>query len=59
MNPTAERADPPQPPCFLVIQSKSTGREALVGRYHDEETARSVVRLLAWAGAISRIEREK
>jgi hypothetical protein len=57
MNPAAERADAPQPLAFVVIESKASGREAVVGRYDDEATALSVVRLLAWAGAVSRIER--
>jgi hypothetical protein len=46
----------PQPCGFVVIQQKET-REVEVGRYADEATALSVVRLLAWAGAVARVER--
>jgi hypothetical protein len=44
-------------PGFVVIESKASGREVVVGRCDDEETALSVLRLLAWAGAVARIER--
>lgn len=55
-NPTPTKSAP-QPP-FLVIESKSSGRKAVVGCYDDEATALSVVRLLAWAGGVARIERK-
>jgi hypothetical protein len=42
---------------FVVIESKASGREVVVGRCDDEATARSVLRLLSWAGAVARIER--
>ena len=47
----------PQQPGWVVIQAKESGREDVVGRYDDEATALSVARLLAWAGAVARIER--
>jgi hypothetical protein len=46
----------PQQPGYLVIESKSSGRESVVGRYDDYVTARSVVKLLEWAGGTARIE---
>jgi hypothetical protein len=55
-NPTPTTSAPHQPR-FIVIQSKAS-REVVVGHYDDEKTARSVMRLLAWAGAVARIERE-
>jgi hypothetical protein len=64
MNPAAERDDAleeggvhhhhEQHPGFVVIEQKD-GREVTVGRY-DEATARSVLKLLRWAGAIARVE---
>jgi len=44
-------APTPQQPGYFVIESKSSGREVAVGRYDDYLTARSVVKLLKWAGA--------
>jgi hypothetical protein len=43
-------------PGYIVIESKSSGREAVVGCYEDYTTARSVVKLLQWAGGTARIE---
>ena len=43
-------------PGYIVIESKSSGREAVVGCYDDYATARSVVKLLQWAGGTARIE---
>jgi hypothetical protein len=42
---------------FVVIESKTSGREVVVGRCDDEATALSILRLLVWAGAVARIER--
>ena len=46
----------PQPPAYVVIELKSSGRESVVGYYDDYVTARSVVKLLQWAGSVARIE---
>jgi hypothetical protein len=56
VNPTPT-ASTPQPPGFVVVERKEGGREVVVGRYDDEATALSVMRLLAWAGGIARVER--
>jgi hypothetical protein len=67
MNPAAGRADAPtnpiptasepHPPDFFVIERKEGGREVTIGGPYNEATAQSVLRLLAWAGAVARIER--
>jgi hypothetical protein len=46
-----------QQPGFVVIERKEGGREVRIGDIYDEATARSVVKLLMWAGAVARIER--
>ena len=67
MKTPAECADAPevggaihhheQHPGFVVIERKEGGREVTVGGPYDEATDRSVAKLLAWAGAVARIER--
>jgi hypothetical protein len=44
-----------QQPGFVVIESKSSGREAEVARCETEAEALSVVRLFRWAGAVVRV----
>jgi hypothetical protein len=60
MNPAAPidnpKAQGPQQPGFVVVELKED-REVTVGGPYDEATAKSVLRLLAWAGAVARIER--
>ena len=45
-----------QQPGFVVIERKEGGREVTIGGPYDEATARSVLKLYRWAGAVARIE---
>jgi hypothetical protein len=44
-----------QQPAYVVIERKES-REVIVGGPCDEATARSVLKLFRWAGAVARIE---
>jgi hypothetical protein len=45
-----------QQPSFVVIERKEGGREVTIGGPYNEATARSVLKLYRWAGAVARIE---